>query len=128
MHRVDPDLYSEFQAIICGLRTFKGRGARGITSPRCFGLILLRTPTLDFENDDPVLYFLDHITHETSHLVLHGIMNRDRLIENGFTGRFKAPMSDGARGRCTASTTPSSSSPGSCGSSRATRRKTRRRR
>ncbi len=38
------------------------------------------------------MYFLDHITHETSHLVLHTLMNVDPLITNGHAQRFDAPI------------------------------------
>lgn len=38
------------------------------------------------------MYFLDHVTHETSHLVLHTLMNIDPLITNGHAERFDAPI------------------------------------
>lgn len=56
------------------------------------GKILLRVPDPGLEVEEPITYFLDHITHETSHGVLHAIMTTDPLILNGFTGRFSAPI------------------------------------
>lgn len=89
---LDSELFGEFTSLVQEIRLFDGRGARGITSTRCYGTILLRIPTSDQELTSPFLYFLDHLTHELSHLVLHGFMNHDPLILNGHAERFAAPM------------------------------------
>jgi hypothetical protein len=89
---LDPELHAEFETMVGSLRLFRGRAARGITSVRCFGLVLLRLPDLGQEVEEPLMYFLDHITHETSHLALHTLMNVDPLIINGHAGRFDAPI------------------------------------
>lgn len=89
---LDPELHAEFETVVGSLRLFRGRAARGITSVRCFGLMLLRLPDPGEEAEEPLMYFLDHITHETSHLVLHTLMNVDPLITNGHAGRFDAPI------------------------------------
>lgn len=92
LRAVDPGIYDEFDYFVSGLRLFTGRAARGITSSRCWGKILLRIPDPGEESAEPVMYFLDHITHETSHIVLHAIMSTDPLIRNGFTERYSAPI------------------------------------
>lgn len=89
---IDAGIHDEFNYFISGLRLFTGRAARGVTSSRCWGKILLRVPDPGPETEQPIMYFLDHITHETSHVVLHSIMSTDPLITNGFTGRFEAPI------------------------------------
>ncbi|WP_255768603.1 aKG-HExxH-type peptide beta-hydroxylase [Pseudarthrobacter sulfonivorans] len=92
MRVLDPQLAIEFDAFVAQIRLFKGHTARGITSPRCWGAILLRVPDPGLERDEPIMYFLDHVTHETSHILLHAIMATDPLIMNGFEGRFSAPI------------------------------------
>lgn len=89
---LDPQLQAEFDALVGCLRLFRGRAARGMTSVRCFGLMLLRMPDPGPEAGEPLMYFLDHVTHETSHLVLHTLMNVDPLITNGHAERFDAPI------------------------------------
>ncbi|MGH3921377.1 MAG: aKG-HExxH-type peptide beta-hydroxylase [Pseudonocardiaceae bacterium] len=89
---LDPQLHAEFHSLVGSLRLFRGRAVRGMTSVRCFGLMLLRLPDPGPEAEEPLLYFLDHITHETSHLVLHTLMNVDPLITNGHAERFDAPI------------------------------------
>lgn len=92
LEELDPELHAEFETVVGSLRLFRGRAARGITSVRCFGLVLLRLPDPGPEIEEPLMYFLDHITHETSHLVLHTLMNVDPLITNGHAQRFDAPI------------------------------------
>ncbi len=92
MRSLDPQLAIEFDAFVSQVRLFKGHTARGITSPRCWGAILLRVPDPGLERDEPIMYFLDHVTHETSHILLHAIMATDPLITNGYDGRFSAPI------------------------------------
>lgn len=92
LREIDPEIYGEFDCFVSGLRLFTGRAARGITSSQCWGKILLRVPDPGPETDEPIMYFLDHITHETSHIVLHAIMSTDPLIINGFTGLYSAPI------------------------------------
>ncbi|MGH3904507.1 MAG: aKG-HExxH-type peptide beta-hydroxylase [Pseudonocardiaceae bacterium] len=89
---LDPELHAEFETVVGALRLFRGRAARGITSVRCFGLVFLRLPDPGPEAEESLMYFLDHITHETSHLVLHTLMNVDPLITNGHAQRFDAPI------------------------------------
>jgi hypothetical protein len=89
---LDPDLVAEFDDLAAELRLFRGRAARGVTSTRSFGLILLRLPDPGAEADEPVLYFLDHATHETSHMVLHTLMNIEPLVLDGYEERYSAPI------------------------------------
>lgn len=88
----DDEFHGEFESVVSGLRLFSGRGARGVSSPRAWGKILLRKPDPGPEADNPVLYYIDHITHETSHIILYAIMSCDPLITNGFTARYSAPI------------------------------------
>ncbi|GGK33958.1 aKG-HExxH-type peptide beta-hydroxylase [Nocardia camponoti] len=91
MQDVDPELFGELGQYGAELRLFTGTHARGVTSVKAFGQILLRVPD-ESEYEQGPLYFLDHITHETSHLALHSMMNVDRLISNGFTSVHDAPI------------------------------------
>ncbi|MFE1316083.1 aKG-HExxH-type peptide beta-hydroxylase [Kitasatospora phosalacinea] len=93
---VDPPLFGEFETFVSRLRLFAGTGVRGVTSVRTFGLISLRVPDREEAAQGP-LYFLDHVTHETSHLSLHSLMNVDPLIENAWEKRFAAPIRPDAR-------------------------------
>ncbi|MEV6061789.1 HEXXH motif-containing putative peptide modification protein [Nocardia asteroides] len=92
LRQVDPGMFAEFDRLVAGIRLFDGIAARGITSVRCWGMILLRVPNSGLETEESTLYFLDHITHETSHTVLHSIMTFDPLITNGHGARFTAPI------------------------------------
>ncbi|WP_322762974.1 aKG-HExxH-type peptide beta-hydroxylase [Frankia sp. Cr2] len=89
---LDSDLAAEFGELAAELRLFRGRAARGITSVRSFGLILLRLPDRGQESSEPLLYFLDHIAHETSHMVLHTLMNIEPLVIGGHDVRYSAPI------------------------------------
>ncbi len=89
---LDNDLATEFGELTAELRLFRGRAARGITSVRSFGLILLRLPDLGQESAEPLLYFLDYIAHETSHMVLHTLMNIEPLVIDGYDMRYSAPI------------------------------------
>lgn len=87
----DPGLADELGEYVAILRPFAGAVVRGVTSMRAFGLVYLREPD-PHEREDEVLYFVDHITHEVSHLHLHALMNLDPLILNSDAERFPAPI------------------------------------
>jgi HEXXH motif-containing protein len=90
--QLDPELADERDAYIAAVRLFAGRAIVGVTSMRSFGCVHLRVPSSPDEIDDPTLYYLEHLAHETSHLHLHALMNLDPLILNGDLPGFDAPI------------------------------------
>jgi hypothetical protein len=90
--RCDEGVLDELDEYATDFRLFGGRVVRGITSVRVFGAIHLRIPEPELSASERVVYYVDHLTHETSHLQLHALMVEDPLILNDDTERFPAPI------------------------------------
>jgi hypothetical protein len=91
----DPELGSEFDAFVVCIRLFTGRVLRGETSPATFGAVWLRVPE---PQQDQVAYWLEHLTHEVSHLRLEALFMQERLVLNPYEERrFRAPIRDDPR-------------------------------
>lgn len=90
MKRVDPDFYEEVEAFTRTIKLHLGQTIVGVTSPMFFGTIYLSTPHA--WDPSPVPYYIEHITHETSHLYLNCLLGFDRLVLNDPSERFSAPI------------------------------------
>jgi HEXXH motif-containing protein len=88
----DAGVGDELREYVSEIRPFQGKVVRGITSVRAFGAVYIRVPEPSISPEGRLLYFVDHLTHETSHLHLHAIMNVDPLILNDDSKRFSAPI------------------------------------
>lgn len=86
---LDENFYNELLCYINTIRLFKGKIVTGISSILTFGTLYLRVPNND---NDPISYFVDHFTHETSHHHLHAIMGFDPLVLNSPSDKFIAPI------------------------------------
>lgn len=92
LRRFEPGVADEFDEYVSEFRLFQGQVVRGITSIRVFGAVHLRVPEPELSPAERILYYVDHITHETSHLQLHALMVEDPLVLNSDTERFPAPI------------------------------------
>ncbi|MFK0223763.1 aKG-HExxH-type peptide beta-hydroxylase [Streptomyces vinaceus] len=97
LRELDPELHDELHELVSRLRLVHGSVIRGATSSRCWGMNFLRFPDPGVESAEPMNYFLDHLVHESSHLMLHAIMSADPLLQNPFEARHSAPIRKDAR-------------------------------
>ncbi|OIJ85372.1 hypothetical protein BIV25_44175 [Streptomyces sp. MUSC 14] len=97
LQELDPELHEEFHELVSRLRLVHGSVIRGATSSRCWGMNYLRFPDPGAESAEPMNYFLDHLVHESSHLMLHAVMSADPLLQNPFEARHSAPIRKDAR-------------------------------
>jgi hypothetical protein len=89
---LDLGISDELLNYVATIKPFTGRVVRGMTSVRTFGIIYIRLPDGVPSIDEILLYFVDHLTHEVSHLHLHTLMNVDPLLTNPDSERFSAPI------------------------------------
>lgn len=89
---LDSGLGDELLSYAAQVKLFGGTVVRGMTSVRTFGCIYIRLPDGDPSPEETVLYFVDHLVHEVSHLHLHTLMNIDQLVTNPDNQRFAAPI------------------------------------
>jgi hypothetical protein len=87
--RYDPDMFDEIQEQVRVIKLFRGKVTRGLTDVRILGAMLIRSP---HEAVNPLLYFLEHVIHEASHIHLNCLMSIDPLILNSSSERFISPL------------------------------------
>ncbi|MDI3420437.1 aKG-HExxH-type peptide beta-hydroxylase [Streptomyces luteolus] len=98
---IDPAMHAEFDELVATVRLFNrgtitGSTTTGISSLRYWGQMYLRYPDPG-ERGDWTAFLLEHLVHESSHILLHGIMGRDALLTNGFKTRHQAPIRNDRR-------------------------------
>ncbi len=94
---VDAGMLDEIREYVRTLVLFSGKTATGITSVRSFGNVYLRQPRFDMSDMGCLIYFIEHIVHETSHLHLNALMLHDRMITNESQEVFQAPLREDKR-------------------------------
>jgi hypothetical protein len=87
--RHDPDMFDEIQTHVGQIKIFDGKVTMGLTDVRIMGSMFIRIPR---SNVDPVLYFIEHIIHEASHIHLNSIMVIDPLFLNSPDEKFISPI------------------------------------
>ena len=87
--RHDSDMYDEIHEQVKIIKLFDGKVTMGLTDVRILGAMLIRLPR---QNLNPVLYFLEHIVHEASHIHLNCLMAMDPIILNSSEDRFASPL------------------------------------
>jgi len=88
---VDPIFFEEVDEHLTNINLFLGQGLVGASHTNHMGGIFLRIHSSDVEMD-PVQYYIEHITHETSHQQLLQLMAHDKIILNDRTRRYPAPI------------------------------------
>lgn len=86
---LDEGLWEEFETYVASIKLFSGRVMEGVTAARFFGNIFLRLP---HPEEDPLLFYFEHIIHEASHLHLYAMMGEDPLILNEESERYSSPI------------------------------------
>lgn len=87
--RYDSNMFDEINEHVNIIKLFQGKITMGLTDVRMLGAMFIRLPRL---NVDPVLYFLEHIVHEASHMHLNCLMSVDPCILNSSDERFVSPL------------------------------------
>ncbi|WP_131782707.1 aKG-HExxH-type peptide beta-hydroxylase [Legionella gresilensis] len=82
---------SEIEAFVSTLFLVESKVSVGATSPMFFGAIYLSLPESHIENSS-MLFLIEHLVHETSHLFLNTILAHDPLILNVPTELFCSPI------------------------------------
>lgn len=86
---LDPSLFLEMKSYVSRIKFFSSDALNSVTSPRYFGAIYMRLP---FTEEDPETFFLDTLVHETSHLHLFAIIDRNILILNDEQDLYSSPL------------------------------------
>lgn len=84
-----PRMFHELMVYVTHIISFKGSNLTGATSLNFYGAILLNSQEIDYS---PLVYYVDHIVHEASHLHLHSILLTDQLLLNSPDERYDAPL------------------------------------
>lgn len=91
---IDQYIYNEYLNYVASVKLFSAKIIQGATSPRFFGNIFLRIP---YRDEDPIIFYLEHIVHEVSHLQLYAMMQVDKIILNNETELFSSPLREDKR-------------------------------
>jgi len=78
IQEVDPEMHGEIQTHVGIVKLFDGRGIEGLSTPKAFGAIWLKAPG----PENALVWFLEHLVHECSHLHLNAMMAFDPLLNN----------------------------------------------
>lgn len=78
IQQVDQEMYGEIQTHVGMIKLFDGRGIEGLSTPKAFGAIWLKAPG----HENALVWFLEHLVHECSHLHLNAMMAFDPLLRN----------------------------------------------
>ncbi|MEC9290889.1 MAG: HEXXH motif-containing putative peptide modification protein [Pseudomonadota bacterium] len=88
-----PEMAAEILTLLSGLYFFDDVGTEeqmiGGSDVRVYGDIFLRRHKGEI---DPLVYYCEHIVHETSHLYLHALMAMDPLVLNSPDEHYPAPI------------------------------------
>ena len=95
--KAHPEMYGEFQELVTSIRLYEPRHVGSMSSPRSFGVMYIYKPHTEDSLKDLPLYYLNHITHETSHIALNAVMTQGKLILNDPSERFSSPVRPDAR-------------------------------
>ncbi|GEM_PF-4180333 len=87
--RYDPEMFSEIKQHVWMIKIFCGKITMGFTDMRILGAMLIRLPA---KVASPVMYFVEHIVHEASHIHLNCLMAIDPLILNSPDDRYISPL------------------------------------
>lgn len=89
IQRVFPEMYGEVLDYAKFIKVFEGQITMGVTDVRMFHCMFIRRPR---SHIDPVLYFSEHLVHETSHMHLNALMAGDPIILNDRSELFASPL------------------------------------
>lgn len=87
----DPIFFTEINSLVAIVQLVKSDANVGATSPKFFGSLYISLPQGNAKNH-PILYFTEHLVHETSHLYLNTIIPNDPLVLNDARDCFASPI------------------------------------
>jgi hypothetical protein len=73
-----PAMHAEISSHVSMIKLFTGNGIEGLSSPKVYGALWLKAPTLENAQS----WFLEHLVHECSHLYLNAMLIVDPLLNN----------------------------------------------
>jgi HEXXH motif-containing protein len=85
----DPEMRAEVDQYVRHVCLSRGSGITGATSLQFFGAVFLREPYPEYHR---VMYFFEHLVHETSHLNLNIIQTIDPLVLNPASELRRSPL------------------------------------
>lgn len=85
----DPQMRAEIDEYVRHVCISRGSGVTGATSLQFFGAVFLREPYPEYHR---VMYFFEHLVHETSHLKLNVIQTADPLVLNPPDELHQSPL------------------------------------
>lgn len=86
---LEPNMFEEYSTYVSRIKLYSSKTLVSLSSPRFFGTIYLRLPNPD---KDALLYYLEYIVHETSHLHLFVLMSEDPMVLNSSDEVFPSPL------------------------------------
>lgn len=89
---VDPIIHEEIEEYVDSVKLFTGENLIGASSANFYGNIYLQRPEDDFDRDERVAYFIEHIVHEASHHHATALEIHDEMVLNPPEERFDAPI------------------------------------
>ncbi|MFN7095918.1 MAG: aKG-HExxH-type peptide beta-hydroxylase, partial [Burkholderiales bacterium] len=81
--------FEEILEHVTAIKIHAGKVIVGVTSPKFYGAMYLSLPA---KEENALLFFIEHIVHETSHLHLNCLLAADALILNAPTETYPAPI------------------------------------
>ncbi|MQA87280.1 MAG: hypothetical protein GEV03_22295 [Streptosporangiales bacterium] len=85
----DPQMRTEVDEFVRHVCLSRGSGITGATSLQFFGAVFLREPYPEYHR---VMYFFEHLVHETSHLRLNVVQTADPLVLNPPDELHRSPL------------------------------------
>ncbi|GAA3755152.1 hypothetical protein GCM10022402_37280 [Salinactinospora qingdaonensis] len=89
IEEADPQMRAEVEELVRHVCISRGSGVTGATSLQFFGAVFLREPYPEYHR---VMYFFEHLVHETSHLKLNVIHTADPLVLNPADELHQSPL------------------------------------
>lgn len=93
LRQLDAAMYEEVDALVTRISLVEDSPASSMTDVQTFGRVYLHRA----REGSPVLFYLENLVHEASHLRLHAMMALDPLVTNPVEERYEAPLRLDAR-------------------------------
>lgn len=92
IHKADATIGEEYDEYTARLKIFAGTQLQGGSGNQFFGAIFLREPEPEYDDDERIAFFVEHLVHESSHSHLNALMALDKVLLNSADERYPAPI------------------------------------
>jgi HEXXH motif-containing protein len=90
IRNTDPVFYEEIEEYVSQIKLHHGTYIVGLTAPLFHGCIYISLPPDSVVS--PILYYVEHLVHECSHLQLNMMLAKDKMLLNSPDERYDAPI------------------------------------